>query len=100
MRAEDWRTRQKFLAKAYKTVIENYNDLKITNPKSDEVSEYFNRPFLVIKDESVVEKLFAAITGEQIKYLRHTLGSVNQLVDSNAQFNDSSLLRELKMLYQ
>jgi hypothetical protein len=33
------------------------------------MSEYFSHPFLIIKDETVVRKLLAAITDEEIKTL-------------------------------
>jgi hypothetical protein len=98
--AEDWRVRQEFLAQAYEIVVKLYNNLKITTPMSEEVSDYFKRPFLVIKDESVVGKLLAAITDEEIKNLEHNLGSAGQFVDSNVQLNDASLIKKLKMLYQ
>ncbi|HVE59585.1 MAG TPA: DUF4037 domain-containing protein [Pyrinomonadaceae bacterium] len=94
-----WRERDNFLAKAYRIVIKNYNNLKITSPMNEEVSEYFSRPFLAIKDESVVGKLLSEITDEEIKSIEHSLGSVNQFVDSNALLNDVSLTQKLKSLY-
>ena len=48
----------------------------------------------------VVGKLLAAITDEEIKNFEHNIDSVNQFFDSNAQLNEASLIRELKMLYQ
>lgn len=98
--AKDWRTRQNFLAKAYEIVVKLYNNLEITSPMSEEITDYFKRPFLVIKDESVVENLLAAIADEEIKNIGHKLGAVNQFVDSNDQLNETSLIRKLKMLYQ
>jgi hypothetical protein len=99
-RAKDWRERQKNLAEAYKIVIGLFNDLKITSQMSEEISEYFTRPFLVIKDESIVEKLRAAITDDRIKNIKHNLGSVNQMLDSSAPLNDTALAERLKVLYQ
>ncbi len=100
LQAKDWKRRQASLAKAYRAVIQRYNDLKITSPMSNEVSEYFNRPFLVIKDESVARKLKEAISDDEVKNISHNLGSVNQLVDSNARLNDVSLIQKLKQLYK
>jgi len=100
LQSKDWRARQNGLAEAYKIIIRLYNDLKITSPINEEVGEYFSRPFPVIKDESVVEKLRAAITVEEIKNIRHNLGSVNQFVGSSSQLNDTALIERLKVLYQ
>jgi len=100
MDAKDWHARQRFLTDGCKIIMRHYNDLRITCPMSEEISDYFKRPFLVIKDESVVDKLLAEITDEEVKNIRKGLGSVNQFFDSNAQLNDASLIRELKMLYQ
>ena len=100
LNAKDWQARQRFLTEACKIIIKLYNDLEITSPMSEEISDYFKRPFLVIKEESVVEKLLAEINDDEIKNIRKRLGSVNQFFDSNDQLNDASLIRELKMLYQ
>jgi len=100
LQAKNWRERQQALGKACAKIIQLFNDLNIVSPISEEIAEYFSRPFLVIKDESVVEKLLSAIKDGEIKNIKHKLGSVNQFVDSNAQLNDVSLIQKLKLLYR
>ncbi|MEZ5344777.1 MAG: DUF4037 domain-containing protein [Pyrinomonadaceae bacterium] len=65
--AKNYKTREKHLAVAYKIVIGRFNSLGITERMDDEISEYFGRPFLVIKDEAVVEYLRNSIQDEEIR---------------------------------
>jgi hypothetical protein len=65
-----------------------------------EITTYFDRPFQVINDESVVEKLRELIDDKEILNIKSELGSVNQLIDSNDKLNDTSLVEKLKDLYK
>lgn len=98
--AKEWKEREIYLAEAYKKIIGRYNNLKITEAISDEISEYFGRPFLVINDESVIEKLREAIADKEILKIGNNLGSVNQFVDSSDKLNNLELIEKLKELYK
>lgn len=99
LQAKSLKDREKFLAEAYEVVAGLHNALKITPPIEEKSILYFGRPFLVFGDESVVEKLKAAITDEEVRNIKHDLGSINQFIDSNSQLNDVSFCAKLKQLY-
>lgn len=98
--SQKWKERQTVLADAYKKIIIRYNNLKITDSMSEEISEYFSRPFLVIKDESVVENLRKEIADKETLNIKDSLGSVNQFIDSDDKLNDVLLIKKLKKLYK
>lgn len=100
LHAPGWNARQGFLAQAYEAVARMHNALGITIPLNENASPYFGRPYLVIGDERFAEELRKSITSEEIKNLRHNLGSVNQFVDSDDRLNDLGLCRSLKKLYE
>jgi hypothetical protein len=99
LQARDWRARQEFLARAYEIVARMHNALGITIPLQESASLYQRRPYLVAGDGHHVEELMRALTDEEIRNIKHQLGSVNQFVDSNDQLNDLSLCKTLKDLY-
>ena len=98
--AQDWKARQEFLAQAYEIVARMHNALGITIPLNEKASRYFGRPYLVIGDERYVTELRKSITSEEIKKIRHDLGSVNQWVDSDDKLNDLRLCKSFKDLYE
>jgi len=99
LRAQDWKGRQGFLAQAYGAVARMHNELKVTVPLKEEAAEHGGRPYLVVGDERYAEELRKALTSEEVKNIRHGLGSVNQFMDSNSQLNNLFLCRKLKELY-
>jgi hypothetical protein len=100
LQATNWKTRQEFLAQAYEIAARMHNALGITIPLKEQAAPYFGRPYLVIGDERYVGELRNLITGDEVKNLRHNLGSVNQFVDSDDKLNDLVLGGELKELYK
>jgi hypothetical protein len=99
LRAQDWHARQEFLARAYESVARMHNTLGITIPMKEAAVEYYNRPYLVFGDERYVEEITKSITDEEVRNIRHHLGSLNQFVDSNDQLNNLDLCRTLKVVY-
>lgn len=99
LQAKEWRERQKFLAQAYEIVAQMHNALKVTIPMKEETTEYGGRSYLVVGDERYVEELRKALTSEEVKNIKHGLGSVNQFIDSNSQLNNLFLCKKLKELY-
>ncbi len=99
LHAKEWRERQQFLAQAYETIARMHNALKITIPLEEKAAEYGGRSYLVVGDERYAEELRKALTSEEVKNIKHGLGSVNQFIDSNSQLNNLFLCRKLKELY-
>ena len=99
LQAEEWRTRQEFLAKAYEAVARMHNTLEVTLPLKETATTYGGRSYLVVGDERYVEELRKALTSREVKNITHSLGSVNQFIDSNDQLNNTFLCQKLKELY-
>lgn len=99
LQANEWRERQASLARAYKMVARMHNDLSITIPLKEEAAQYGGRPYLVLGDERYVEELRKELTSEEVKNIKHTLGSINQFIDSNSQLNNPLLCKKMKELY-
>ena len=99
LQAKVWKERQGFLAQAYETVARMHNALKVTIPLKEEATEYGGRSYLVVGVERYAEELRKALTSEEVKNIKHGLGSVNQFIDSNSQLNNLFLCRKLKELY-
>ena len=100
LQAREWKKRQAFLAKAYEMTARMHNGLKITIPLQEEAIQYFGRPHLVVGDGRYAEEIKKVIISEEVKNIKHDLGSVNQLIDSNAQLNNTRLCKRLKELYR
>jgi hypothetical protein len=100
LQSQDWKARQEFLAQAYEVVARMHNALGITIPLKEKAAPYFGRPYLVMGDERYAGELRKSITSEDVQKLRHNLGSVNQLIDSDDKLNELALCEKLKELYR
>ena len=99
LQANAWNQRQMFLAQAYEVATQLHNALNITIPLDEKVSQYFDRPYLVVGDGRYVKELMNALTSEEVKNISHDLGSVNQFIDSDDQLDNLLLCKKLKELY-
>ena len=99
LQAPDWRKRQEFLAQAYEVVARLHNALGITIPLQETAAQYYGRPYLVAGDERYVEELRRLLTSEEVRNIKHQLGSVNQFVDSDDKLNNLDLCQKLKNVY-
>ncbi len=100
MHSTDWKAREMHLANAYTTIAEHHNRLSITAPLGTKVTNYYNRPYLVINADAFVESLLHAVEDEELRRIRLPIGSVNQFVDSTDVLCDLQLLRKLQELYR
>ena len=100
LQASGWKRREEFLAQAYEIVARMHNALGITIPLNEKASPYFERPYLVIGDDRYVTELRKSISSEEVKNIRHDLGSVNQWIDSEDTLNDLRLCKSFKELYE
>jgi hypothetical protein len=100
LQSEDWRARQEFLAQAYEIVARMHNALGITIRLQEKAAQYFERPYLVIGDGRYTEELKKSLKSEEVRRIKHQLGSVNQFVDSDDKLNNLDLCQKLKALYE
>jgi hypothetical protein len=82
LEASSWEERQAHLTAAYEYVAKMHNALCITEPLTPEVSQFHNRPFLVIHADRFVDAIRGAIKSEEVLTLPEHLGSIDQFVDS------------------
>jgi hypothetical protein len=82
LKAKDWGERQDALSKIYETLANMHNQLGITQPLDAEVSQFHNRPYLVIHSERFVRALIDSIKNDEVKALPTHLGGIDQFVNS------------------
>jgi len=95
LESRSWHEREKYLTTAYEFVAGMHNDLGITEPLSTRVSQFYLRPFFVIKAERFVSAIRAAITSKEVRALPEHLGAVDQFVDSTDALNEPAWSKEL-----
>ena len=95
-----WKEREQHLSKAYVVIARMHNALQITRPIAEAVSNYGGRPYLVFEAPDLVTDITNSFTDQEIKAIKHGLGSVNQFVDSTNQLSNNSLCELLKMAYR
>jgi len=95
-----WKEREGHLSKAYGVIARLHNALQITRSIAEEVSNYGGRPYLVFEAPDLVGDIISSLTDEEVKVIKHGLGSVNQFVDSTNQVSDISLCEMLKAVYR
>lgn len=94
-----WKERERHFAKAYAIIARRHNELQITRPIPEEVSQYGGRPYLVFEPPDLFRDIIESFTDEEVKAIKHGLGSVNQFVESTDQLSHNQLLEMLKVLY-
>ena len=95
-----WKEREQNLARAFRIIARIHNALKITQPIPEDVQQYHGRPYLVFEPPDLVRDIVNSYTDEEVKAIKHTLGSVNQFVDSTDQLSHNPLLKFFKNLYR
>jgi len=82
LEAGSWQKREQHLSAAYETIAEMHNALNITEPLSPKVSNFFDRPFLVINAGRFMDAIRNQIKDPQVLALPKDLGGFDQFVDS------------------
>jgi hypothetical protein len=90
-----WKERESNLARAYRVIARMHNALEITRPIAEDVSNYGGRPYLVFEPPNLIHDILISFTDEEVKAIKHGLGSVNQFVDSTDQLSNNSLVQML-----
>ena len=102
LHSESWQERESHLCLAYEILAKMHNDLKITEPVSPEVSQFWSRPFKIIGGEKLANTIIARITDPEIVPLtkRSLLGSIDMISDNTDVLEDQSIRTKLKALYK
>ena len=100
MDADSWQERQEHMAKAYEYIAKMHNDLGITEPLTTEVSQFYNRPFMIIHAQKFADAIHAKIVDEEVKELPKYLGGIDQYVDSTDILSYTNKFRRFWSMYQ
>jgi hypothetical protein len=82
LQAESWKEREKHLTSAYEYVARMHNALQITAPLNDRVSQFHNRPFMIIQGDDFADAILEQIDSDDVKSLPRYLGGIDQFVHS------------------
>jgi len=97
--AQTWKQREEHFSRAFPVIARRHNDLQITRPIPEEVSNYGGRPYRVFEAPDLFADILNSFTDEEVKAIKHGLGSVNQIVESSDQLSRVALAQMLKALY-
>lgn len=99
LRARDWQERERYLSPAYEIVAEMHNALGITSQMPVKVSQFHDRPFLVIQGETFAKAIWNAIEDEEVRSLPFGVGKVDQWVDSTDILSSTPRWGKLGVIY-
>ena len=99
--AGNWQNRQRHLIPAYEALARMHNRLGITAPISEEVCDFFGRPFKVIAVHGFGDALLAEIRDPSVRQIaqHRPIGNIDQFSDSTDLLTDASWRPILKGLY-
>jgi len=100
MDASTWQERQDYLTQAYEYMANVHNELGITDSLTTKVSQFHNRPFMIIHADNFADAIYAEIKDEEVKQLPKYLGGINQYVDSTDVLSYTEKFRRFWSLYQ
>jgi len=100
MDADTWQERQNHLTKVYEFIAKLHNDLGITDSLSTEVSQFYNRPFVIIRADKFADAINEKIEDEEVKQLPKYLGGIDQYVDSTEVLSYTEKFRRFWSMYQ
>ena len=86
--AETWEEREKALCIAYEILAKQHNALNITEPVTEQVSNFHGRPFKIIHADKVVQSIVQQLTDPEVKRI-----AANGLIGGIDQWSDNSELR-------
>jgi hypothetical protein len=101
--AETWGEREKSLDSAYEILVKKHNQLKLTEPIPEQVTNFHDRPFKVIHGDVVAHSIARQITDPEIKQItaKGLIGGVDQWSDnSELRSNLSQWRNGIKKLYE
>jgi hypothetical protein len=100
MNASTWQERQDFLTGVYRYVAKLHNELRITESLATEVSQFHDRPFMIIHADKFADAIHAKIEDNEVKQLPNYLGAIDQYVDSTEVLSYTEKFRRFWSMYQ
>jgi hypothetical protein len=99
--ARDWKARQLYLSQAYENVANLHNQLNITELLPNTVSQFHDRPFLVLSMGAFSKAIAAQITDPVVSEIakKPLIGGVDQFSDSTDILSDAVWRTALRGLY-
>ena len=97
--ATAWRERERHLCAAYEIAAAMHNELGVTKPVPTRVSQFHDRPFLIIRGEEIASAIWDAIEDPEVRALPFGVGKVDQYVDSTDILSYTQRFRKLGALY-
>ena len=98
--ATSWEDRQEHLVRAYGIVAGMHNDLGITEHMKTKVSNFHNRPFLVICADDFADAIYETIQDEEVLSLPKFLGGVDQFVNSTDVLSKPKRYPKLRNMFE
>lgn len=98
--SQNWVDRQNHLADAYLILGEAHNTLSLTPHIKPEVTNFYNRPFLVPHASTYTESLLEQIEDPDVKLLPQMLGSVDQISDNIDLLENIQRCHSLRVLFE
>jgi hypothetical protein len=100
MDADDWKEREEHLVEAYEYIGKMHNRLGITESLDAKVTDFYSRPFKIIRADQFAEAIRDVISNEEVKQLPEFLGGIDQYVDSTDVLSYTNRYRRFWSLYQ
>jgi len=90
--AQDWRTREQHLCRAYELAATLHNELGLTPLVEPKTRPYYDRPYQVLDASRIAAALREGITDQQIRQLQ-PIGAIDQFIDSTDALGNIQILR-------
>jgi hypothetical protein len=100
MDANTWQERQNHLTRSYEYVAKMHNELGITDSLTTKVSQFYNRPFMIIRADIYADAIHDEIKDDEVRQLPKYLGGINQYVDSTEVLSYTEKFRRFWSMYQ
>ncbi len=100
MDADSWDDRQNHFTEAYEYMAKKHNNIGITNSLSTKVSQFHNRPFMIIHADNFADAIYEEIRDDEVKQLPKYLGGIDQYVNSTDVLSYTEKFRRFWSMYQ
>ncbi len=95
----NWQDRERHLCAAYEMVAVMHNELGVTEPVPTQVTQFHDRPFLIIRGEEIARVIWDAIEDPEVLALPFGVGKIDQHIDSTDILSYTERSRKLGALY-
>ena len=102
LHSSSWEEREEALCEAYEEIADMHNSLGITERLSSEITQFFGRPFKVIKGERFTKAILERIKDPEVIPLtrRGIIGSIDIISDNTDLLSDKMNYSRLRALYE